>query len=225
MDEFVAEFGDGGVPVSGDGRLDAPSFHRNCLAVTHELHKILNGYPCHVLEIGSGTGQHIVEFSRALPDVTWWPSDCIPRHLTSIEGWRREADRPNVRPAILLDAAAPVWLCGDAGAPPPEEFTAIVSLNLLHIAPWSVALGLLRGAARHISSDGVLVVYGPFKIEGKFTADSNARFDAALRNANPAWGIRDVTAVQAAASDYGLTLDRIVEMPSNNFVVVFERSR
>ena len=88
-----------------------------------------------------------------------------------------------------------------------------------------MALGLLRGAARHISSDGVLVVYGPFKIEGKFTADSNARFDAALRNANPAWGVRDLTAVQGAAIDYGLTLDRIVEMPSNNVIVVFERSR
>jgi len=224
MVEFVAEFGDGGIPVSGDGRLDAPSFHRNYTAVTNELCKILIGRTCHVLEIGSGTGQHIVEFARALPHVVWWPSDRIPRHLTSIESWRRKADRPNIRPAILLDAAAPVWLCGDAGAPPPEEFTAIVSLNLLHIAPWFVALGLLRGAALHLSSDGVLVVYGPFKIEGKFTADSNARFDAALRNANSAWGVRDAAALQAAAADYGLTLDRIVEMPSNNVIVVFERS-
>ena len=125
---------------------------------------------------------------------------------------------------MLLDAAALVWQFGDAGAPPPEKFAAIVSLNLLHIAPWSVALGLLRGAARHISSDGVLVVYGPFKIEGKFTADSNARFDAALRNANTAWGVRDLTVVQAAATDYGLTLDRIIEMPSNNVIIVFKRS-
>lgn len=225
MVEFVSEFGDGGVPVSRDGRLDAPSFHRNCPAVTHELQKFLNGCTCHVLEIGSGTGQHVIEFARALPDATWWPSDLIPSHLASIEGWRRKADHANIRPAILLDAAALVWQFGDALAPPRENFSAIVSLNLLHIAPWSVALGLLRGAARHISCDGVLVVYGPFKIEGKFTADSNARFDAALRNANPAWGVRDVTAVQAAATDYGLTLDRIVEMPSNNVIVVFKRSR
>ena len=224
MDEFVAEFGDGGVPVSGDGRLDAPSFHRNCTAVTNELRKTLDRRTCHVLEIGSGTGQHIVEFSRALPDVTWWPSDCIPRHLTSIEGWRREADRANIRPAILLDTTAPVWPIGDAGTPPADGLTAIVSLNMLHIAPWSVALGLLRGAAQHLSSDGVLVVYGPLKIDGKFTTDSNARFDAALRNANSAWGVRDTAALRAAAADYGLTLDRVAEMPSNNFIVVFERS-
>ena len=224
MVEFIAEFGDGGVPVSGDGRLDAPSFHRNCTAVTVELRRILAGRAGDVLEIGSGTGQHIVEFARAMPDLTWWPSDHIPRHLASIEGWRRGANRSNLRPAILLDAAVPVWPLGDAGATPTDDLAAIVSLNMLHIAPWSAALGLLRGAARHLADDGMLVVYGPLKVEGKFTAESNARFDAALRNANPAWGVRDTADLRAAAADDALTLARIVEMPSNNFIVLFERS-
>ena len=172
MVEFIAEFGDGGVPVSGDGRLDAPSFHRNCPAVTDELRKILAGRTGDVLEIASGTGQHIVEFARAMPDITWWPSDHIPRHLDSIEGWRRGVNRANLRASLLLDAAAPDWPLGGSGAPPASGLTAIVCLNMLHIAPWPVALGLLRGAARHLAGDGVLAVYGPFKIDGTMTADS-----------------------------------------------------
>ena len=223
MVEFTAEFGDGGVPVSGDGRLGAPSFHRNCPAVTDELRKILAGRTGDVLEIASGTGQHVVEFARALPDITWWPADHIPRHLVSIEGWRRTANRANLRPPILLDAAMPEWPLGGADAPPANGLTAIMSLNVLHIAPWQVALGLLRGAARHLADDGILAVYGPFKIDGTMTAGSNAMFDAALRNANPEWGVRDTADLRAAAADHGLTLQCIIEMPSNNFIVLFDR--
>ncbi len=224
MADFVAEFGDGGVPVSRDGRLDAPSFHRNCRAVTDELRGILAGRTGDVLEIGSGTGQHIVEFARALPDITWWPSDHIPRHLDSIESWRRDANRTNLRAPHLLDAAVPDWPLGGMGAPPAKGLTAIVCLNMLHIAPWPVALGLLRGAARHLAGDGMLAVYGPFRIDGRVTADSNARFDAALRNANSAWGVRDTADLRVAAAEDDLTLDRIVDMPSNNVMVMFERS-
>ncbi len=221
MADFVAEFGDGGVPVSRDGRLDAPSFHRNCRAVTDELRGILAGRTGDVLEIGSGTGQHVVEFARALPDITWWPSDTIARHLASIEGWRRDAGRANLRAPLLRDAAAPDWPLGGADAAPSGGLAAVVCLNMLHIAPWPVALGLLRGAARHLAGDGTLAVYGPFRIDGRMTADNNARFDAALRNADPDWGVRDTADLRAAAADVGLVLDRIVDMPSNNFVLVF----
>jgi hypothetical protein len=221
--EFTAEFGDGGAPVLGDGRLDARSFHRNCQPVSDELRELLAGRTGDVLEIASGTGQHVVEFARALPDITWWPSDHIPRHLDSTDGWRRTANRANLRPPILLDATMPDWPLGGADAPPANGLTAIVSLNMIHIAPWQVALGLLRGAARHLADDGMLAVYGPFKIEGRMTADSNATFDAALRNENPEWGVRDTADLRAAAADLGLTLRRIIEMPSNNFIVLFER--
>ena len=146
MADFVAEFGDGGVPVSRDGRLDAPSFHRNCRAVTDELRGILAGRTGDVLEIGSGTGQHVVEFARALPDITWWPSDHIPRHLDSIESWRRDGNCENLRAPLLLDAVAPDWPLGGMGAPPAKGLTAIVCLNMLHIAPWSVAHSAYSGA-------------------------------------------------------------------------------
>ena len=212
---IVAEFGDGGVPVSGDGRLDAPSFHRNSPAVTGEFRRILAGRTGDVLEIGSGTGQHIVAFARAMPDITWWPSDPIPRHLASIEGWRRLARHANLRAPVRLDATAFDW--------PRRGLAAVVALNVLHIAPWPVALGLLRGAARHLAADGTLAIYGPFRVDGSFTAGSNARFDAALRNADPDWGVRDTADLRAAAADDGLALMRIVDMPSNNVVLVFER--
>ena len=224
MAEYIAEFGDGGTPVSGDGRLDAPSFHRNCLAITNELSRMLAGRTGDVLEVASGTGQHIIEFARALPDFIWWPSDHIRRHLESVEGWRRAANGLNLRPAILLDASATDWPLGGTDAPPAKDLTAIVCLNMLHIAPWPVALGLLRGAAQHLAGDGMLAVYGPFRIDGKMTSDSNMRFDAALRNANPAWGVRDTADLRTAAAGLGLTLDGIVAMPSNNFILGFRRS-
>ena len=224
MAEFTAEFGDGGNPISGDGRLDAPSFHRNCRAITDALSRMLDGRRGHVLEIASGTGQHIIEFARAMPDIVWWPSDHIRRHLESIEGWRHAANCVNLRPSFLLDAEATEWPLGGTDAAPADELTAIVCLNMLHIAPWSVAIGLLRGAAQHLALDGILAVYGPFRIDGEMTADSNASFDAALRNANPAWGVRDTADLRAAATEFGLTLHRIVPMPSNNFVLIFHKS-
>jgi hypothetical protein len=219
----VPAFGSGGAPVSADGRLDAPSFHRNWRAVTEALREILAGRTGDVLEVASGTGQHIVEFARAIPGIVWWPSDCDPRLLESIEGWRREANLANLRPAISLDAAAEVWPVGGAGAPPANDLTAIVCLNMLHITAWSASLGLLRGARKHLSRDGTLAIYGAFAVDGDLAPDSNVRFDAALRNANADWGVRDTSDLRATAACVGLDLHRIVPMPSNNCFLEFRR--
>ena len=224
MPEYVVEFGKGGPPPEPDGRLDAPAYHRNCEPIWSVLGPFLQGKAGDVLEIGSGTGQHVVDFARRAPQLAWWPSDCNAAHLHSINAWRAFAQLANVRAPLRLDLTAPDWALGaprDDGLP--KAFLAILCVNVLHIAPWRAAEGLLAGAARHLRPDGRLFVYGPFVRGGRHTAESNAAFDASLRRADPAWGVRDTDALADLAAHAGLTLATITEMPANNLVLTFAR--
>jgi SAM-dependent methyltransferase len=176
-----------------------------------------------VLELGSGTGQHIAEFARLAPDLTWWPSDIYPSHLASIEAWRRHAGLANLRVPQRIDLTDPAWSWtadGQAGA----ALTAMLCINVLHIAPWRVAQNLIAGAGRLLREEGRLFAYGPFMRDGAHTAPSNAAFDASLRAENPDWGVRDLADLNALAQDAGLTAAEIVPMPANNLVLAFARS-
>jgi len=222
MPEFVIEFGRKIGAV--DDRLDAAAFHRNFEPILAVLRRVLSDRSGHVLEIGSGTGQHVVGFAAATPALTWQPTDVNPNHLKSIEAWRQQSGAANVAPPFALDATDPeTWLGGD-GRPPMQALAAIVSLNVIHIASWSVCEGIMRMAGRDLSSGGLLVLYGPFKRGGAHTAPSNAAFDASLRRENPQWGVRDVQEIEVAAATCGLRLSEVVEMPANNLTVVFERA-
>ena len=106
--KFIVEFGKDGPPPQ-DGRLDAPAFHRNREAIGQNLENLLEGHTGHVLEIGSGTGQHAVALASRMPSITWWPTDFNDNHLRSIEAWRRAANLPNLKAPIRLDASAPDW--------------------------------------------------------------------------------------------------------------------
>lgn len=169
-----------------------------------------------VLEVASGTGQHAVFFAARFPRLQWQPTDLEPAARASIAGWAREAQLPNLRPPLELDASAPAtW--------PIERADAVVCANLIHIAPWAAALGLLEGAARILPVGGPLVLYGPYHVDHQPTAPSNATFDADLRARDPAWGVRDLGDVTDAARAQGLVLDEVVDMPANNKTVVFRR--
>lgn len=221
--QFTPEFGtDGKIPE--DGRLEGAAFKRNQMFIRDALTVLLAGRKGDVLEVGSGTGQHAVSFASAMPDLTWWPSDPIARHCASIEGWRRHADRPNLRPPFELDARAADWELGQTGRPPAHGLTAIVAVNIMHITPWEVSLGLLAGAGRHLGKDGLLAVYGPFRIDGSWTANSNAEFDAALREENKGWGVRDTAEIANAAHGANLVLADTLKMPKNNFILLFARN-
>ncbi|HZL61817.1 MAG TPA: DUF938 domain-containing protein [Pseudolabrys sp.] len=223
MAEFVVEFGKSGAPPAPDGRLHGPAFHRNHDAIWSALSPFLLGRTGDVLEIGSGTGQHIAEFARLAPDITWWPSDIYPSHLASIEAWRRHAGLANLRAPQRIDLADPAWSWmadGQAGA----ALTALLCINVLHIAPWRVAQNLFAGAGRYLRANGRLFVYGPFMRSGQHTAPSNAAFDASLRAENPAWGVRDLADLNALAQEAGLTAAEIAPMPANNLVLTFARS-
>ena len=223
MTDYVVEFGkDGG--RSPDGRLDAPAFHRNHQAILGVLRRYLTGKSGDVLEAGSGTGQHAVEFAGRFPEITWWPSDLNENHLLSIEAWRLHSRLPNIRPPRRIDVSDASWCDRMKSTKGASELLAILCANVIHIAPWPVAEGLLAGAGQYLRQDGMLFLYGPFKRGGRHTAESNEAFDAGLRRGNPEWGVRDVEAVEKLAADIGLSLTEIAEMPANNFTLVFRRS-
>jgi Protein of unknown function (DUF938) len=223
--DYVVEFGKDGRPVEPDGRLDAPAFHRNHLAIRAVLQRFLAGKSGDVIEVGSGTGQHVVDFARHLPEITWWPSDLNDRHLASIVAWRTHTQLSNICLPLRIDLSDPHWCPEMQDGRGPGDVLAVFCANVVHIAPWRVAEGLFAGAGRYLRADGMLFLYGPFKRGGKHTAISNAVFDSSLREGNPEWGVRDIEAVEALAASAGLALVEVVEMPSNNLTLVFGRSK
>ena len=168
-----------------------------------------------VLEVASGTGQHAAWFAASLPGTHWLPSEADPSAFASIAAWAEFEGAPNVGEAILLDAAAERW--------PVDVLDVVYCANLIHIAPWPCCAGLLRGAGRHLTPGGLLVLYGPFKVDGRHTSASNEAFDRSLRAQDPHWGVRDLRDVETRAVEQGLHLVEKVDMPANNLVVVFRR--
>jgi hypothetical protein len=194
--------------------LTAPAAERNKDPILAVLRRVLPDTGV-VLEIASGTGQHIVHFGAALPQLAWQPSDPDPEMRASIAAWIAETGLPNVRQPLAIDVRDEQW--------PVEHADAVVAVNMVHIAPWTATLGIIRGAGRLLPASGALILYGPYKRGASHTAPSNEAFDAQLRSSNAEWGIRDLEAVVDAARLQGLELEEVVEMPANNLTVVFRR--
>ncbi|WP_338427270.1 DUF938 domain-containing protein [Sphingopyxis kveilinensis] len=169
-----------------------------------------------VLEVASGSGEHAVHFAAAFPRLDWQPSDPDAAGLTSIAAWRAEAELANLAPPLMLDASAPDW--------PIDRADAILCINMVHISPWEATLGLFAGAALLLAPSAPLILYGPYIEPDVPTADSNLDFDANLRARDPAWGLRDIDAVKAVASDAGLTFAERRAMPANNLMLLFRRT-
>lgn len=172
-----------------------------------------------ILEIASGGGQHAAHFAAALPGVVWQPSDASPDRLALMVERFKSLEISNLRPPVLLDVGADVWPIEAAPVDPPV--TGIVNVNMIQVAPWSICRALFAGAARLMTTGGVLYMYGPFIRDGVHMSEGNAEFDRSLRARNPEWGLRDLSDVCDAAAQAGLKLDRVVEMPVNNLSVVF----
>ncbi len=196
-------------------RRTSPATARNREPILAVLQRVLPAR-ARVLEIASGVGEHAVFFARALPGVTWQPSDPDAGARESIASWIAEEELANVAPPRAIDVRDSLW--GVEGEAP---FDAIVAINMIHISPWEATLGLMAGAARVLCEDGVLYTYGPYMRDGRHTAPSNQAFDASLKARDPSWGVRDVADVERAALAHGLALREIVEMPANNLSLVF----
>jgi SAM-dependent methyltransferase len=199
--------------MTQDPRRDAPATERNREPILAALRDLLPPRGL-VLEVASGTGQHAAFFARALPGITWQPSDRDPELRASVAAWTQGL--PNVPPPLDLDATREPW--------PIDRADAVYCCNMIHIAPWAACLGLLRGSAVILSTGAPLVLYGPFRRGGAHTAPSNAAFDADLKARDPACGVRDLETVAEEAARVGFGPPRVVEMPANNLVVAFRRA-
>jgi len=207
----------------GDARLDSAAFHRNHEPIWAVLSRWLEDKAGNVLEVGSGTGQHVVEFARKAPHLLWWPSDHDERKVESIEAWRRHARLQNVQPARRIDLCAPEWGLSAEDSATLSGLTAIFCANVIHISPWSTTRGLMSGTSQRLHPRGRLFVYGPFKRDGRHTAESNEAFDRSLREQNSEWGVRDIDDVRDVAEEHGMMLAEIEPMPANNMTLIFER--
>ena len=196
-------------------RLVSPSAERNRAPISEVLSQVLPERGV-VLEVGSGTGQHVVHFARAMPNLIWQPSERDDDCLRSIR-WRgsRWSSSPNVRPPLHLDVSASPW--------PITSAAALVCINMIHIAPWSATEALFRGGESLLSGGGVVCLYGPFRRQGRHTSPSNEAFDALLRRQDPDWGVRDLDEVARLADRAGFDLLQTHEMPSNNLTVAFRK--
>lgn len=190
----------------------APSAERNKQPILEVLARVLPASGL-VLEIGSGTGQHVVHFAKALPRLVFQPSEMDEARHPSIEAWIRHEGLQNVRPPLAFDVTRLPW--------PVRAAEAIVCINVIHISPWETTLALMRGAGEILPPGGVLVTYGPYMRGGRHTAPSNEAFDASLKSRDPRWGVRDMDDVASVAKAKGLELQEAVAMPANNFTLVF----
>jgi len=202
---------------SKGARLFASAVKRNHAPIRAVLERCLPPAG-RVLEIASGTGQHIVAFAAEFPALEWTPSDPDPEARASIEAHRVEAGLANLNAPLDLDMTAPGWFTAVDG-----RFDAIIAINLIHIAPWAACTGLLDGARVLLVPGGLVFLYGCWTRDGRHLSESNVDFDRSLRHRNPQWGVRDTRAVADAARARNLVLDRIDDMPANNLSLILRR--
>jgi hypothetical protein len=168
------------------------------------------------LEISAATGQHAAHFAPHFPGYNYYVSDCDETHLVTLHKRLLGSTIGNLLGPLRLDTTSETW---------PIPFADIIyNANMMHIAPWSASVGLFRGAARTLTERGQLLTYGPYRIDGQHTSESNERFDSSLRERDPDWGVRDLSALNSLAESVGLRLTGRTAMPANNFLLAWGRS-
>jgi hypothetical protein len=201
-----------------DVRLDYPATGRNQEVILDVLKEALPKSGA-VLEVASGSGQHITYFAQQIPQLKWQPSDIEAAARASIDAWRNEMGVTEaVHTPIDLDARVDIWSLGHI-----KDLNAIMSINMIHISAWEACLGLLKNASRVLPAGGVLYLYGPFKVGGFHIAPSNAEFDLSLQSQNPSWGVRNLDDVAEEALKQNFQLMKTIRMPANNFSVIFHK--
>ena len=203
---------------SGERRMFSPSAGRNKGPILEALRGILPTQG-RVLEIGCGTGEHAVHVAAALSGLFWQTSDPDADARASTAEWIGSSGLANIGAPLNIDVAAAAW-----DATLGSHFDAIISMNMIHIAPWAASIGLFAGAGRILKGRGLLVLYGPFMRGGVHNAQSNATFDASLKARDPTWGVRDILDLDQLGEGAGLILREAVAMPANNQMLVFVKS-
>ncbi|MGE4322499.1 MAG: DUF938 domain-containing protein [Sphingobium sp.] len=204
----------GGAATDG-ARRHAPATTRNRDAILAVLRKELPPSGL-ILEVASGSGEHVVHFAAALPDLDWQPTDPDAAALASIAAWRAEAGLPNVRAPLMLDAAAADWPVG--------AVDAALCINMTHISPWAATVGLYTQGAKRLRKGAPMILYGPYFRKGCEAAPGNRAFDDSLRARNAQWGVRWLEDVTGLAEGQGFVRDVVHEMPANNLTLVYRRA-
>lgn len=190
---------------------------RNKQPIAEQLRQLLDP-ASRVLEIASGTGQHVLHFAAALPGTTWQPTDRDVSDLAQIDARRTAGGVTNILPAVQLDVLQQTWAVA-------WDFDAIVCINMIHISPWETTPALFAGAARHLrAGSGTVVLYGPYREGGRHTAVSNEEFEHWLQSKDARYGVRNLEDVEAAAQQHGFARARLTRMPANNLLLAFRRS-
>ena len=172
-----------------------------------------------LLELASGSGEHAAALGPMLPPGwRWRPSDGDAPSAQAAATLIALETPDRVEAPLLLDVTDRPWPANAL-----EGVAAIAAINLIHIAPWAVTEALMAEAGAALPPDGLLYLYGPYRVGGRHTADSNAAFDDSLRRQDPAWGVRDLEAVVAQAGAHGLSLAETVVMPANNLSVILRK--
>ena len=193
----------------------APATMRNRDAIVAILTDILPDQGT-VLEIASGSGEHIVYFDKKFSHLCWQPSDPDPDACASIRAWIAKEQSSNILPPLQLSALDAKW--------PVDQPSAIICINMVHISAWEATIGLFQKASDLLQSGALLYFYGPYFREWVETAESNMQFDRDLRRRNHQWGLRDLADMDAVAGKNGFHRDAVVEMPSNNLSLVYRKS-
>lgn len=198
-----------------DPKFSSPAALRNREPILEILRNVLPKKGT-ILEIASGSGEHVTHYAALLPDLVWQPSDPSLEARASIASRMEEDKLLNLLPPLDIDVSTDIW--------PIDKADAMLAINMVHISPWAATEGLLKGAGRLLSIGGVLVLYGPYRQKGHIFVESNVAFDASLKSRNPEWGIRQLEAVAEEAAKSGLALTSVTNMPANNLCVVFTRT-
>jgi cyclopropane fatty-acyl-phospholipid synthase-like methyltransferase len=200
-----------------DKREFSPSFERNIGPISQILTGTLPKEPGHVLEIGSGSGQHVTHLAQKFPRHSFQPSEHPVSSLASIDAWREHYQLSNVQPAVHLDVTKDKWGFSQ------NRYAAILAFNVIHYAPWAVTPALFMNALPFLRPGGKVVLYGPYRKDGVHTAPSNATFEEWLKSKNSEFGVRDIGEVEEVAEKAGYRLEALHNMPANNFMPVFVR--
>jgi SAM-dependent methyltransferase len=204
---------------SNDERLTTEVFERNKKPISKALFPYLDKITGDALEIGSGTGQHLSYLAKNFPHIIWHGTDIDEVHCKSIDAWAK-FNSLNLPHALALDAASD-W---SSVLKEYDSFNVIISMNVIHISPISTLEGIFLNSARFIKNDGILVFYGPFKKGNKHTGEGNKIFDQRLRSENSTWGVRCLSTLERLAADNKFDSPEVIEMPANNYLLVFKKS-
>ncbi|MGL5034319.1 MAG: DUF938 domain-containing protein [Microcystaceae cyanobacterium] len=200
-------------------RLYAPATERNREPILKILQQNLPTTG-NILEIASGTGQHASFFAPYFAPRQWFPSDPDTQSRLSINSWRETCPTDNLTEALNLDVQITNW----ENPLKSDSISAIVTINMIHISPWSAWEGLIKGASNLLTMGGILYLYGPYKQKDQPLAPSNEAFDQSLKSRNPDWGLRDLETVVKFAASYQFKLQEVIPMPANNLSVIFHHS-